>query len=417
MKQYTMPGGKASVRNHVLVLALIYIVGLLGGLGAIGYMSSGWKRADLEYYASQRIIEYTDKGRVDNWSNGGMAVIVYDENSKFQDFFRMNGNLFSINFVDQTEKSVPKVLAGERTLQLFPFVRNYSKLGYTSFLYVGMPIRTNGEITGAFFWVKELPDLGDTLIGYIFIFTLFVVSAAVLLLYSLHLQRRYELTQRKYVDNITHEMKSPVASIKALTEALTDGMAADESERNIYYGMIIGEANRQEHMIQDALTLAKLQTRRIFPPRRVLDPKTVFVPLCQKHATLCELAGVHFRVEDSIAALPPLYSDPELLSKVLEILLNNARKFVQEDGVVTLSAQVQRRRVVLCVADDGVGIPQDEQPHVFERFYKGSRGCNESGSGLGLAIAKETLAALREKIWLRSEENVGTSLYFTVTRA
>lgn len=406
---------KASVVAAILVL--LYFLGLVGGLYAICYMPGRWKRADLEYYANQQMIEYTDKGRVSSWRNGGMAVVIYDTNSKFRDFFRMNGDQFSINFVDQSEEALPEVLAGKSTLQLFPFVKNYSKLGYTSFLYIGLPIIIDGEITGAFFWVKELPDLAETMIGYVVVFTVLFATIVGFLVYNLHMQRRYEDAQKKYIDNITHEMKSPVASIKALTEALTDGMGKSENERNIYYGMIIGEANRQERMILDALTLAKLQTRRARPPRHSISAESFFKPVCEKQDTLCELAGVSFLVADSIRDLPTLYSDANMLRKVVEILLGNARKFVQEGGTVSLSATVQRKRVTICVADDGVGIPKSDLPYVFERFYKGSQSCNETGSGLGLAIAKETLAALGEKIWLRSEENKGTAVYFTVKRA
>lgn len=399
-----------------VILVFIYVLGLFGGLWAIGYLPGKWKRADLEYYASQRIAEYTHTGRVDTWSNGGMAAVIYDSNSKFRDFFRMNGMPFSINFVDQSEEAVPEVLSGKNTLQLFPFVKNYSNLGYTSFLYVGLPITEDGEVTGAFFWVRELPDLVETMIGYIWVFTLFFATIVAFLLHSLRVQQRYENARRKYIDNITHEMKSPIASIRALAEALTDGMGKSESDRNIYYGMIIGEANRQERMILDALTLAKLQTRRFRPPQHALSAQRIFSPVCEKHSALCELIGVTFCVEDSIWTLPMLFSNADMLQQVLDTLLGNARKFVQEGGTITLSATVQRSRVTICIADDGIGIPKDDLPHVFERFYKGSQTCNATGSGLGLSIAKETLAALKEKIWIRSGENQGTSVYFTIAR-
>ena len=79
-------------------------------------------------------------------------------------------------------------------------------------------------------------------------------------------------------------MKSPIASIKALAEALTDGMGKSESDRNIYYGMIIGEANHQERMILDALTLAKLQSGWSHPPRKSISAESVFASICQKNA-------------------------------------------------------------------------------------------------------------------------------------
>lgn len=408
---------RSKVGMTAVILVGIYVLGLICGLYAISYMPGEWKRDNLEYYAGQRIVEYKSSGRVDNWSNGGMAVVIYNSNAKFQDFFRMNGDPFSINFVDQTEDALHEVLSGGKTLQLFPFVRNYSKLGYTSFLYVGLPMMTDGEITGAFFWVKELPDLVETMIGYIFVFSLFFVVLVLFLLHNSHMQRRFDAALRRYVDNITHEMKSPVASIKALTEALTDGMERDENERSVYYGMIIGEANRQEHMILDVLTLAKLQTRRVRTNRWDVPAGEIFDPVCEKQETLCELSDISFSVADEIRQLPELHTNPDMIRSVLETLLSNARKFVQEGGTISLTAEIQRGRVIICVADNGVGIPESEQPNVFKRFYKGSQNCNDTGSGLGLAIANETITALKEKIWLRSAPGEGTSIFFTITRA
>lgn len=398
----------------VVVMVLIYISGLIGGLYALCYMASGWKLEDLQYCAGQRIVEYMDKGRVSNWSNGGMAVVIYDGEGNFLDFFRMNGDPFSINFVDQSEEAIPAVLAGEKTMHLFPLVKNYSKLGYTSFLYIGLPMEVNGEIEGAFFWVKELPDLAETLIAYAIVFTVFFTIIALLIIGYLRAQRRYEDVRTKYIDNITHEMKSPIASIRALAEALTDGMGETESDRNTYYGMIIGEANRQERMILDVLTLAKLQSNHVKPERQRVHASSIFEPLCEKHGALCELIGINFQVSDNIHDLPILYTDSRSILQVLEILLGNARKFTQEGGTISLTVKTQRSRVVVCVADNGVGIPKEEQPYVFERFYKGSQRCNDTGSGLGLAIAKETLSAIKEKIWIRSEEGEGTAIYFTI---
>lgn len=117
-------------------------------------------------------------------------------------FFRMNGMPFSINFVDQSEEAVPEVLSGKNTLQLFPFVKNYSNLGYTSFLYVGLPITEDGEVTGAFFWVRELPDLVETMIGYIWVFTLFFATIVAFLLHSLRVQQRYETPEESILTTL-----------------------------------------------------------------------------------------------------------------------------------------------------------------------------------------------------------------------
>ena len=213
-------------------------------------------------------------------------------------------------------------------------------------------------------------------------------------------------------------MKSPIASIRALTEALTDGkIGSSEDERSLYYGLIIGEANRQERMIRDALTIAKLQSGAIKPKPELIAAEDIIKPLAREQAALCELIGVNFVVTDGVRALTALYTDPALLTQVMSTLFANARKFVSEGGCITLSAETRRGRAVLCIADDGVGIPKEDLPLVFERFYKGRGGNNDTGSGLGLAIAKETCTALREKIWIESEEGKGTRVFFTVMLA
>ncbi len=400
-----------------LILVAVYFVGLIGGLYTLCYMAGGWKRDDLENYTQQRIIEYMNTGRVNNWNNGGIAVIAYNEDGKFKDFFRQNGDPFVIEFVLQSENYIPTVLSGKSTMKLYAFVKDYSKLGYTSYLYVGLPMRTNDEICGAFFWIEEIADLSGMLIAYAIILTMFFVAISVFVVAYFRMHHNYETMRGKYIDNITHELKSPIASIRALAESLTDRTEKTENERIAHYGMIIGEANRQEKMILNVLTLAKLQSAPTKPRRHKVSSSEIFGPICEKHEALCELVEVDFQVSSDIYALPQLYTDPQTIRQVLEIVLSNARKFISENGRISLSATVQRRCVTICVADNGIGIPQKDLPYVFERFYKGNQQCNDAGSGLGLAIAKESLAALKEKIWVSSEENMGTSIFFTITRA
>lgn len=401
----------------IVMMILIYAAGLFGGLSVVTFLPGEWKRDSQEYYASQCITEYTTTGRVKNWRNGAMAAIIYDENGKFENFFRMNGDQFSINFVLQTENYVKRVLVGEKPIYISRFVKNLSKFGYTSFLYVGMPIRENGVITGAFFWVRELPDLAETLVGYAVIFTLFFALIVCILAAYMRIEKNHDIALRRYIDNITHELKSPIASIRALTEALTDTRCGkDENERNICYGMIIGEANRQERMICDSLTIAKLQSGISQPKWMNISAEDLCRPMAENQKELCRFVGVDLVVDEGLWQVPMLYTDPQMLSQLMHTLFTNARKYTEEGGTITLSAQANSKYATFCIEDSGCGISKSDLPHVFDRFYKGS-GSTDSGSGLGLAIAKETCMALREKIWIRSEEGTGTSVYFTVRLA
>ena len=207
-----------------------------------------------------------------------------------------------------------------------------------------------------------------------------------------------------------------MASIKALAEALSDGMEKSPSDRNIYYGMILREANRQERMICEVLELSKLQSYGVPTVKQVVPACDIFDGVLAKYASLCDLMGVSFVVDDSIHLLPNLYTDTKYIQTVLDALLSNATKFVPEEGgKICVSARLSRRHATLCIADNGKGISRQDIPHIFERFYKVSHNDNETGSGLGLAIAREITDNLHEKLWINSEEGIGTQAYFTVS--
>jgi signal transduction histidine kinase len=99
--------------------------------------------------------------------------------------------------------------------------------------------------------------------------------------------------------------------------------------------------------------------------------------------------------------------------RILEILLDNALRFVEEGGHIWLEASCHSKQAVICVRDDGKGISPKALPYIFERFFKEESGYASAGNGLGLAIAKEITLALKERIWVKSEAGKGSAFYFT----
>lgn len=398
-----------------LILALIYIAGMAVGMWIISYLPSKAKRPGMVYMAHRMTTEYAESGTVDPSSLGGVMAMVYTKEGQLTDTFRGGGRPIYYDFQERAEKLLPRILSGEELIHLVPMAKDDTTLGYTSLVYIGVPMVENDLTSGAMIWVRELQDLLESILAFIGTFTAVFILVAFLMLLNLRNQRRYEQMRRQYIDNITHELKTPVASIKALAEALSDGMDKSPTDRNVYYGMIIREANRQERMICDVLELSRLQNFRVDMKKETIPAAEVIQPVCDKYASLCDLMGIEFHVDPEVTSLPPLYTDKQYLQTVLDALLSNALKFVSEDGNIHISARVSRKRVTFCVADDGAGIAPEELPHVFERFYKGVRSDNEVGSGLGLAIAKESMDSMREKLWIRSQAGVGTQAYFTVS--
>lgn len=397
------------------ILAGIYIVGVIVGTWAVCYLLSGSKVSKITSLTYTLVSQYQEHGYINASPMSGRAAIVYDADGQVKDQFEAGGYPVYLDFAAEGQKYVPRVLEGKETYRLVLFARNNTTLGYTSLAYIGIPMVTDGEVTGALFWVLELRDLLEAILAFLCTFTAVFVVVTVFLLLNLHNQRKYEMIRRQYIDNITHELKTPVASIKALAEALSDGMEKSPADRNVYYGMILREANRQERMICDVLELSKLQSYRVEISKQPVSAAEVFAPVCDKYGSLCDLMGVVFSVSDEVWNLPELYTDGKCVSAVMDALLSNAVKFVKENGRISVSAKLSGKRAVICVADNGRGIAKEELPHVFERFYKSRRNDNEAGSGLGLAIARETADAMKEKLWIRSQVDVGTKAYFTIS--
>ena len=135
-----------------------------------------------------------------------------------------------------------------------------------------------------------------------------------------------------------------------------------------------------------------------------------------EYAARADELGIAFSVTDAALRLPPLLTNEDRIVQILHILLDNAFKFVGEDGRVCVDAETARGQVRIFVRDNGAGIAKDALPYVFDRFYKADTARNSGGSGLGLSIAKELLTAMGESIQVKSEPGKGSEFSFTVRR-
>ncbi len=278
----------------------------------------------------------------------------------------------------------------------------------------GLPIVEQGSVIGAIFMAKKTIAVTESLIGYVAYFTLLYWLSAFFIVSNIRKKKKLNQLQQTYIANVTHALKTPVASIKALSETLCDEVEPDPDQKKVYYGMILREANRQNHMIRDILELSKLQSSGMDFTKTALRATDIFQPVLEKYATLCDCMDITLHISDSLSFLPPLSTNETCIKQILEILLDNAIKFVPEGGSIWFEVSHTHKQATFCVRDNGIGITKDALPHVFERFYKYSHDFNESGSGLGLAIAREITAGLKERIWVESEVGSGSSFFFTV---
>jgi signal transduction histidine kinase len=163
------------------------------------------------------------------------------------------------------------------------------------------------------------------------------------------------------------------------------------------------------------LNLSRIQSGFKDFSKTVVQANDLIDPIGEKYKAVCGERGLTLHIMDGSNELPALYTNAACVSEILEILLDNAKKFTKENGSIWLEWSVSAKHVTICVRDEGIGIGKEAQSRIFQRFFK--EGNDSRGSGLGLAIAEEIARGLGEKIWVQSEPGKGASFYFTVARA
>jgi signal transduction histidine kinase len=216
-------------------------------------------------------------------------------------------------------------------------------------------------------------------------------------------------SQREFVANVSHELKTPLTSIQGFAQAILDGTADSPEARKQAAEVIYNESGRMHRLALDLLDLARLDAGTADLTMSPLDLTILLNAIAEKFAPLAARAGVTVAAQSD--ALPPLTADGDRLAQVFTNLVDNALKFTPSGGHVTLTAHRAGSEIVIEVTDTGRGISPEALPHVFDRFYQedASRSHSERrGAGLGLAIAQEIVAAHSGKIYVRSQSGQGT---------
>lgn len=229
----------------------------------------------------------------------------------------------------------------------------------------------------------------------------------------LHRLRLSQQAQRDLVANVSHELKTPLTSIQGFAQAIQDGTAATPEALQASVRAISDEAGRMYRLVLDLLTLARLDAGTDGMRLAPVDLSALLQRTADQFKFQAAQAGVELRVE--AGSLPPVPGDGDRLIQVLNNLVDNAIRHTPEGGNVRLSAAAAGAGVRLVVADTGAGIPVEDQPRIFERFYqvdKSRRGGSGRGSGLGLAIARQIVLAHGGSIKLTSIPGSGSE--FTI---
>jgi len=235
----------------------------------------------------------------------------------------------------------------------------------------------------------------------------------VIALYDITNQLKSEQVRRDFVANVSHELRTPVASIRAMAETLADGGHEDREITETFLSNIIEESERLTAMLEGLLRLSQIESSR-----RLIAPEWIDLAELIRHVVkrLEALVAVkEQQVELEIPGSLPAFVDRDAMLQIILNLIDNARKYSPEGGGITVHAErVGDDRIRIKVTDTGIGIPEDEQDRIFERFYRvdKARSRTEGGAGLGLAIVKHLVELHGGWISVNSEVKRGSQ--FTV---
>ena len=238
-----------------------------------------------------------------------------------------------------------------------------------------------------------------------------VVGAVIAILDVTERESR-EALRREFTANVSHELKTPLTSIKGFTDMLASGMVASPEDQKRFITMIGVEVDRLIDLINDILKLSELESVAIDQCEERSDANAVAKSAVELLSTSAKQAEVRLTLngEEAVVAVPE-----GRLKELMLNLISNGIKYTEPGGSVTVQVRTQDGRAVLTVADTGIGIPEEAQSRVFERFYRVDKGRarKNGGTGLGLAIVKHIVQLYGGTVRLESE--VGKGSTFTVT--
>lgn len=201
--------------------------------------------------------------------------------------------------------------------------------------------------------------------------------------------QRYRDTRQAFFSNVSHELRTPVTYLQGYSKVLSDGLVTSEQEKKQYLSIIYQESVRLEHLIDDLFDLAKLEEGQITLTLKPLDLKEVIRKAVQKVCLKAEMKQLSLQT-DLHDEVPLISGDQQRMEQILLNLLENAIRYT-EKGSILVCLKKGAGHALLSVQDSGVGIPEDELPYIFERFYRveKSRARQYGGTGLGLSIVKK----------------------------
>ena len=243
------------------------------------------------------------------------------------------------------------------------------------------------------------------------------ISGAIVVFQDITESQRLEDMRREFVANVSHELKTPITTIKSYSETLLCGALEDKELSKSFVEVIENEADRMSSLVKDLLQLSHMDYEKVVWEMHHLDLREIVTDSVRKLEVHFQNKNQRLNMQISDEAVP-IYADRGKIQQVIINLLTNAIKYTPENGNIRISAQVVDKNAIFEVQDSGIGIPKEDIKRIFERFYRVDKGRSraQGGTGLGLSIAHNIIKQHKGSIKVSSELEKGSifTVYFPV---
>ena len=230
---------------------------------------------------------------------------------------------------------------------------------------------------------------------------------------------RFDNENRELISNISHDLKTPITSIKGYVEGIMDGVADTPEKMDRYIRTIYNKANEMNLLINELTLYSKIDTNRIPYNFTTISAKGYFADCAEDLSVELESKGAEFTYRNFMEEDSKVIVDPEQLRRVINNIVSNSIKYTDKPKVkITMDVKDVGDFIQVELGDNGKGIAAKDLPNIFDRFYRtdASRNSSKGGSGIGLSIVKKIVEEHGGKIWATSEEGVGTTMYFVIRK-